>query len=97
VQGLGELAGIPCYSLGNVLTGFTDLEARRKFTAFRYDLRTPCHDCDLKDDCAGGCPAVNYEATGSIFLPDESECRLTRAFHEIKREACARREAAGLA
>jgi len=38
--------------------------AHRRFVAFRYDLRTRCHECDLKDDCAGGCPAVNYEATG---------------------------------
>jgi len=39
---------------------------------------------------------VNYEATGSIFLPDERECRLTRAFHQVKREAFARQEAEGL-
>ncbi len=97
VQGLSELAGIPEFSLGNVLNGFTNLDARREFIAFHYDLRKLCHNCDLKDDCAGGCPAVNYLATGSIFSPDPSECKLTRAFHEVKREVIARLEAEGLA
>ncbi len=97
VQGLSELAGIPEFSLGNVLTGFTNLDARREFIAFRYNLRKACHNCGLKDACAGGCPAVNYQATGSIFLPDPSECRLTWAFHEVKREALTRLEAEGLA
>ncbi|MCD6282117.1 SPASM domain-containing protein [bacterium] len=97
VQGLNGLAGIPEFSLGNVLTGFTNLDARREFIAFRYDLRKACHNCDLKDDCAGGCPAVNYKATGSIFLPDPCECKLTRAHIEVKREVIAKLEAEGLA
>ncbi|RLI48723.1 MAG: hypothetical protein DRO73_08510 [Candidatus Thorarchaeota archaeon] len=86
VQGLNDLAGIPLYSLGNVLTGFSGLEARREFIAFRYDRRTACHNCDLKDDCAGGCPAVNYQASGCIWLPDPCECKLTRVILETKRE-----------
>jgi len=86
VQGLNGLAGIPLYSLGNVLTGFSGLEARREFTTFHYDRRTACHDCGLKDDCAGGCPAVNYQASGCIWLPDPGECKLTRVILETKRE-----------
>jgi len=97
VQGLNGLAGIPEFSLGNVLTGFTNLDARREFIAFRYDLRKACQNCDLKDDCAGGCPAVNYLATGSIFRPDPCECKLTRAHIKVKREVIGRLEAEGLA
>jgi len=97
VQGLSELAGIPKFSLGNVLTGFTNLDARREFISFRYDLRNACQNCNITDDCAGGCPAVNYQATGSIFVPDPSECRITRAHIEVKREVIAKLEAEGLA
>jgi len=97
VQGLNGLAGIPEFSWGNVLTGFSNLDTRREFITFRYDLRKACQNCDLKDDCAGGCPAVNYQATGSIFLPAPYECKITRAFIEVKREVIARLEAEGLA
>ena len=96
IQGLNDLAGIPEYSLGNVLDGFTNLDARRKFIAFGYEERKPCHSCDLTDDCAGGCPAVNWEATGSIRLPDPCECKITRALLEVKREVIAKLEAEGL-
>jgi len=97
VQGLNELAGIPKFSLGNVLTGFTNLDARREFIAFRYDLRKACQSCDLNGDCAGGCPAVNYKATGSIFLPNPYECKIHRVSCEVKREIIAKLKAEGLA
>ncbi|OPX23780.1 MAG: hypothetical protein B1H03_00725 [Planctomycetales bacterium 4484_113] len=96
IQGLNDLAGIPEYSLGNVLDGFTNLDARRRFIAFGYDERKPCHSCDLTDDCAGGCPAVNWEATGSIRLPDPCQCKITRALLEAKREIMGKLEAEGL-
>jgi len=92
VQGLNDLAGIPQYSLGNVPHGFDNLDVRREFIAFSHNKRTPCHNCDLKDDCAGGCPAVNFEATGCIHLPDPCECKIARVMQEVKREIQAKLE-----
>jgi len=86
VQGLNNLEGIPAYTLGNVLDGFVNLDARSEFVSFAYEKRTACHFCDLKDDCAGGCPAVNYDASGCIWLPDPCECKITRVLLEVKRQ-----------
>lgn len=86
VQGLNDLAGIPLFSLGNVMTGFGDLNARREFISFHYDRRTACHKCDLMDDCMGGCPAVNFQSSGCIWLPNPCECKITRVIIEAKRE-----------
>jgi len=94
VQGLNDLNGIPIYSLGNVLEGFNNLDARSEFISFAYDRRTACHSCDLKDDCAGGCPAVNYQASGCIWLPDACECKITRTLLKVKREIQLRAEEA---
>ena len=76
VQGLNNLAGL--IDLGDVWKGFTSNKDRIAFTAFNQHLREPCMDCQLASDCIGGCPAVNAEATGSPFLPDPMECKLTK-------------------
>lgn len=39
---------------------------------------------------------MNYQATGSIFLPDPNECKMLWAFQEFKAEAFSRLEAEGL-
>jgi uncharacterized protein len=96
VQGLNNLAGISEYSLGNVLTGFRNFDARREFISFNAAARKRCLPCCLQCDCAGGCPAVNYEYSKSIHIPDPNECRLLWAFQEFKAEAFAKLEAEGL-
>ncbi len=35
-----------------------------------------CEQCEFRDVCGGGCPAVNYRATGSIYDPDDLGCRI---------------------
>ena len=96
VQGLNNLAGIPEYSLGNVLTGFRNFDARREFISFNVSARKACHPCSLQFDCAGGCPAVNYQYGKSIHIPDPNECKMLWAYQEIKAEAFAKLEAEGL-
>ena len=75
VQGLNDLRGLIYF--GDVWRGFTNLSARLAFITTALHLREPCRSCDLVDHCAGGCPAVNIEASGSLFLPDPSECKLS--------------------
>jgi len=85
IQGLHGLKGINRYSLGNVMSGTLANAVRREFIMSSYERRTECHSCESRDDCAGGCAAVNYQATGSIWLPDESQCKIVHVITEMKK------------
>jgi len=76
VQGLNSLSGLK--SFGNVHTGWGDLAARYAFLSTMLMLRKDCFGCDLVTDCAGGCPAVNWESTGSIYQSDCVQCKATK-------------------
>jgi len=82
IQGMDGLKGF--LSLGNVFDGFTDLEARAQLTHMGYEKRPRCQKCDLQNDCAGGCPAVNWQMTGSIFECHPVDCKFTRAILGVK-------------
>ncbi len=47
-------------------------------------MRPTCSKCEHADRCWGGCPAANWEATGSIFEPSPIECRFTEIVQRIK-------------
>lgn len=80
--GQNDLKGV--YQLGSVQKGITYLERRKKLTNFIQPKRKKCAVCDIKDDCLGGCYAVNYEATGSIYKPCPIQCNIYRKTIEIK-------------
>lgn len=61
---------------GNVFQGFTRIENRLQFMHTTVGPREKCRNCEFNDVCGGGCPAVNYKATGSIFDPDDLGCRI---------------------
>lgn len=61
---------------GNVLQGFTKLENRMQFLVPEVGPREKCSQCEFREICGGGCPAVNYKATGSIYDPDDLGCRI---------------------
>lgn len=61
---------------GNVAQGFTRVENRLQFMHADVGPRDKCRECEFKDVCGGGCPAVNYKATGSIFDPDDLGCKI---------------------
>jgi radical SAM protein with 4Fe4S-binding SPASM domain len=82
IQGMDGLRGF--LSLGNVFDGFTDLVARAQLTHMGYERRPRCQKCDLQNDCAGGCPAVNWQMTGSIFECHPVDCKFTRAIMGVK-------------
>ncbi|MCD6118685.1 radical SAM protein [bacterium] len=73
IQGLNDLSGL--INFGNVRSGWTNLAARYAFICTMIHLRRFCDKCDLQFDCAGGCPAVNWESTGSIYLSDAMQCK----------------------
>lgn len=61
---------------GNVFQGFTKPENRAKFLIAHAGPREKCKSCEFKDVCGGGCPAVNFAATGSIYDPDDLSCKI---------------------
>jgi len=73
------------HKLGDVWQGVTNLRARRDYLNTHPSVRPQCMRCKHADECTGGCPAVNWEATGSIFEPAPLECRFTEVFHRIRK------------
>jgi radical SAM protein with 4Fe4S-binding SPASM domain len=43
-------------------------------TVFPY-----CEKCGINSICSGGCLGAQYEATGSVFTPIPSVCRMSHA------------------
>lgn len=72
--------------IGNIWKGF-DTKARARYSAANPAARTQCLKCDLRDDCTGGCPAVNHLFTGNIYEPCKVDCRFTRIYVEAKQRA----------
>jgi uncharacterized protein len=74
----------PPYRLGDVWSGITDHAARAELTDITSLRRPSCAVCPNADECAGGCPAVNWEAQGSIFAPSPETCALTADFISVR-------------
>lgn len=82
--GQNDLKGV--YKLGDVRNGISYLERRKRLTNFIPPKRNKCEACDIKDGCTGGCYAVNYEATGSIYDPCPVQCNIHRKTIEIQKK-----------
>ncbi|MFH2035990.1 MAG: radical SAM protein [Candidatus Zixiibacteriota bacterium] len=70
-------------SLGNIFDGIDPDGNIKLFQDTSYESRPECIVCSLRELCLGGCPAVNYQATGSIIKPSSEECRLSQAVLKI--------------
>ena len=72
------------HRLGDLWNGITNLPARRDLLNIHPSARPRCATCGHADECAGGCPATNYEATGDLFRPAPLECQLVPIIERIK-------------
>ncbi len=72
------------HKLGDIWSGVTNIRARMDLLRPNVEKRTKCVQCSLKDECAGGCPATNYEATGCVFLPSELDCKMLPIVKRIR-------------
>ena len=72
------------HKLGDVWNGITNLKGRLELLSVKPDDRPQCQSCGWQDDCAGGCPATNYEATGSIFKPSPLDCALMPIVRRVR-------------
>lgn len=72
------------HKIGDVWNGAYRLRPRRDLLNLHPSARPRCVQCEHADDCTGGCPATNYEATGSIFEPSPLDCAFVPVFKRIK-------------
>jgi radical SAM protein with 4Fe4S-binding SPASM domain len=61
---------------GNVFQGVTWVYNRRHCLNIDRTPRHKCCGCDYEKVCGGGCPATNFEKTGSVYLPNIESCKL---------------------
>lgn len=76
--------GTGVLKLGDVWRGPYNTTTRRELCQNTAWSRPLCADCPYQGQCIGGCPAVNYEDTGSIFDPSPYECLSTKVYAELK-------------
>jgi len=82
---LGVYGPQDTHKLGDIWRGVTNLRARRDLLNTHPNTRPQCAKCRYADECSGGCPAVNWEATGDIFKPAPLECRITPIVSRIRK------------
>jgi uncharacterized protein len=66
-------------SIGDVDTGFSKPENRRKLLNHSVDARVRCRDCVMAGRCNGGCYAANLSDTGQLYTPADYYCKLVFA------------------
>lgn len=76
---IGSDRGRGTCPIGHVEEGFYKSKLAEALRAGEW-ARLKCRKCPLAERCAGGCPAVNLEATGSLYEPPEVHCAEMRAW-----------------
>jgi uncharacterized protein len=82
--GIGAATG--AYKLGTVEEGITARKLREDFLDHREMIRYKCMKCRYKDYCSGGCLALNYWKTGSLYHPWYVQCSFTKIHIETLRK-----------
>ncbi len=62
-----------------------NFEWRKKLYKWKDNPPIQCKSCEIygKSSCNGGCYAVNWDLTGSLYSQPEAECRFNKIQHEI--------------
>jgi len=93
VQGADGGAGF--LPIGSIWEGMAEVEHRRAFAYNHAQKRVKCLKCELKDECSGGCPAVNHLETGNMYLPSAHHCEFVRITRRVREFLEAHRESEG--
>lgn len=72
--------------IGNIWDGIEPI-ARAKLSRKNEAGRKKCLSCNMRDGCAGGCPAVNYQYTGSMYDPCPLDCQFVQMYAAAKNKA----------
>ena len=81
------------FRLGSAADGITNWRARSDLTDGTDRKRHACRRCALREQCTGGCPAVNFESTGDPFIPDPVFCEFTALALEVQQYVSERMDA----
>ena len=75
-----------------------NLEWRQQFTEWKNNVPKQCVECDIFDKsvCNGGCYAVNWDLTGSLYKQSKSVCDYGRVQHEAGMKYKERAEKEGI-
>jgi uncharacterized protein len=88
IYGCAKILGVDglqdTHKLGDVWNGITNFVARRALLAQDPRLRPKCVRCEYAEHCGGGCPATNYEATGSLYEPAPLDCKMVPIVRRIR-------------
>lgn len=63
---------------------YVNHEWREKFYNWKHNVPKHCNDCDIftTSVCNGGCYALNWDLTGSLYKQPKSECDYNHVQHE---------------
>lgn len=76
----------PCmeqYRLGSLRSGTSNIEARLRIMDQRDVVREKCAACADRAVCFGGCFAGNLHMSGSVHIPADIDCFITRVMMDI--------------
>jgi uncharacterized protein len=82
------------FYLGNIFQGITNLKAREKLFNMKGHHFESCHECPEIDACTGGCPADNYSANRSLYVPCGTGCSMTKINNRVLKEFWKKKELA---
>jgi radical SAM protein with 4Fe4S-binding SPASM domain len=74
----------PFFQIGTIEKLFKD-DALKCFSEYRnnlYDKRIKCKICNFKDNCSGGCLAINASSTGNPLIPPNNYCEAIKIIPE---------------
>jgi len=80
------MTSIDSLALGDVQNGIIPEGNIKKFQDRTYQSRMICLTCSIREECLGGCPAINWEESGSLVIPSPSECSLMKTFAKVKHD-----------
>lgn len=69
--------GMDKYIIGTIYDGIKE-SWRQKFNQLSVDNKKPCSDCWARYLCGGGCYYQAELANGTISIPDNAKCELTK-------------------
>ena len=73
----------PPFILGDIERGIT--EKMRRQQLFQFPYRSECYECEVAFECSGGCPARNYNASGTQSYTCFEECERARMKGRLSR------------
>ena len=83
-------------SLTNVFQGFTQVSSRRQLLVTDVEPRRKCVNCELRNECSGGCPAYNFIYSGNIFDSSPLTCQFAYLISKVHTYSRRRLQEAGL-